>query len=142
MCRRKSVQDIPRNLSNTSRGRGGPCQHSPHCTRLQPSYLSAFLIIVLGILGISGQAADNRRKETKDMLVFAQRVVSLLGQSSHFLIVFIISLIGERFNGVWSHQVENEYSEKYQEQLPSNWITKMEEINQIRIESPIPDSIR
>jgi len=99
----------------------------PETYQTQAEAEEALASIVLSALGISGQAADNRRKETKDMLVFAQRVVSLLG---------------ERFNGVWSHQVENEYSEKYQEQLPSNWITKMEEINQIRIESPIPDSIR
>ena len=55
---------------------------------------------------------------------------------------FTFSFIGERFNGVWSHQVENEYSEKFKEQLPVTWIEKMEEINQIRIESPIPDSVR
>jgi len=99
----------------------------PDTYHTQAEAEEALASIVLTALGITGQGGDNRRKETKDMLVYAQRVVSLLG---------------ERFNGVWSHQVENEYSEKYQEQLPSNWITKMEEINQIKIESPIPDSIR
>ena len=50
--------------------------------------LLPFLIIVLGIAGITGQGGDNRRKETKDMLVYAQRVVSLLGQYSHLFIGF------------------------------------------------------
>ena len=53
-----------------------------------------------------------------------------------------LNLVGERFNGVWSHQVENEYFEKFGEKLPGNWIEKMEEVNQIRIESPIPNSVR
>ena len=39
-----------------------------------------------------------------------------------------------RNNGVWSHQVEAEYSEKFAERLPSDWVEKMENINQIKVD--------
>ena len=38
--------------------------------------------------------------------------------------------------------MESEYSEKFQEKLPTDWIEKLVEINEIRTESPIPDSVR
>ena len=54
----------------------------------------------------------------------------------------MIFCVGERSNGVWSHQVENEYSEKFNEKLPVNWVEKLQEINQIKADSPVPNSVR
>merc|ERR1719219_498915 len=64
---------------------------------------------------------------SKDLFVFTQRVTSLLGL---------------RNNGVWSHQVEAEYSEKFAEKLPSDWVAKLEDINQIKVDIPVPNSVR
>jgi len=64
---------------------------------------------------------------SKDLFVFSQRVRDLLGM---------------RNNGVWSHQVEAEYSEKFAERLPSDWVEKMENINQIKVDIPVPNSVR
>ena len=47
-----------------------------------------------------------------------------------------------RSNGVWSHQVEAEYSEKFAEKLPSDWVEKLENINQIKVDIPVPNSVR
>ena len=43
---------------------------------------------------------------------------------------------------MWSHQVESEYSEKFAEKLPSDWVEKLENINQIKVETPVPNSVR
>ena len=43
---------------------------------------------------------------------------------------------------MWSHQVETEYSEKFNEKLPANWVEKLQEIGQIKVESPVPNSVR
>ena len=43
---------------------------------------------------------------------------------------------------MWSHQVEAEYSQKFSEKLPSNWVSKLEEINQIKVDIPVPNSVR
>jgi len=87
----------------------------------------ALASLVLSKLGINNEEEGASVKEAKNLLEYGQRVVELLGGRS---------------NGVWSHQVESEYHDKHGEKLPANWIEKLEEINQIRIESPIPDSIR
>ena len=50
--------------------------------------------------------------------------------------------LGTRTNGVWSHQVEAEYSEKFAEKLPSDWVEKLENINQIKVDIPVPNSVR
>ena len=50
--------------------------------------------------------------------------------------------LGMRTNGVWSHQVEAEYSEKFAEKLPSDWVEKLEKINQIKVDIPVPNSVR
>ena len=50
--------------------------------------------------------------------------------------------LGDRSNGVWSHQIESEYSGKFNETLPLDWVEKLKEINQIKVESPVPDSVR
>ena len=33
-----------------------------------------------------------------------------------------ISISGDRSNGVWSHQIETEYSGKFNETLPQDWV--------------------
>lgn len=55
--------------------------------------------------------------------------------------IFLVFL-GDRSNGVWSHQIESEYSGKFNETLPLDWVEKLKEINQIKVESPVPDSVR
>ena len=51
-------------------------------------------------------------------------------------------ILAERANGVWSHQIESEYSENFNEKLPQNWFEKLEDINQIKVDSPVPNSVR
>jgi len=83
--------------------------------------------IVIKKLGVTHQNVGPTLKITKDLFIFTQRVIQILG---------------DRSNGVWSHQIETEYSGKFNETLPLDWVEKLKEINQIKVESPVPDSVR
>lgn len=67
-------------------------------------------------LGVTDLNIEPALKISKDLFIYTERVTDILG---------------ERSNGVWSHQVESEYSEKFNEKLPVNWVEKLQEINQI-----------
>ena len=110
---------------------------------LRKCYLLAYAIKRTNVLGINNEEEGASVKEAKNLLEYGQRVVELLGiLISSLQLWSSTDFLGGRSNGVWSHQVESEYHDKHGEKLPANWIEKLEEINQIRIESPIPDSIR
>ena len=81
---------------------------------------------------------------SKDLFVFSQRVRALLGKNTLFVENHHLrsASLGMRTNGVWSHQVEAEYSEKFTEKLPSDWVEKLENINQIKVDIPVPNSVR
>ena len=54
----------------------------------------------------------------------------------------IIQLVGKRSNGVWSTQIDVEYSQTFKDRLPDNWPDKIEKIDygskRLRIDRPIP----
>ena len=82
---------------------------------------------------------------SRDLFVFTERVRGLLGKTpviSHSLRFLSSASLELRTNGVWSHQVEAEYSQKFAEKLPPNWVSKLEEINQIKVDIPVPNSVR
>jgi len=78
-------------------------------------------------LGVTDLNIEPTLRITKDLFIYAKRVTEILA---------------ERANGVWSHQIESEYSEKFNEKLPQNWFEKLEDINQIKVDSPVPNSVR
>jgi len=78
-------------------------------------------------LGILSGGEGGAVAETTDPSLYAKRVVEL---------------IGNRLNGVWSTQIEKQYSDKYDEKLPSLWLEEVESMYMIRVESPIPGSGR
>jgi len=78
-------------------------------------------------LGVTDLNIEPVLKVSKDLFIYTERVTDILGARS---------------NGVWSHQVESEYSEKFNEKLPVNWVEKLQEINQIKVDSPVPNSVR
>lgn len=78
-------------------------------------------------LGILSGGEGGAMAETSDPSLYAKRVVEL---------------IGNRLNGVWSTQIEKQYSDKFNEKLPSLWLEEVESMYMIRVESPIPGSGR
>ena len=84
--------------------------------------LSAIIVKKLGIRGSDGDGASVQ-ETTQDMTVLADRVVTL---------------IGDRQNGVWSTQIEKQYQDMFGEKLPSLWFQEVEAINRIRVDCPIP----
>jgi len=78
-------------------------------------------------LGILSGGEGGAMAETNDPSLYAKRVVEL---------------IGNRLNGVWSTQIEKQYSDKFNEKLPSLWLEEVESMYMIRVESPIPGSGR
>ena len=80
-------------------------------------------------LGIRGSDGDGAlvQETTQVMTVLADRVVTL---------------IGDRQNGVWSTQIEKQYQDMFGEKLPSLWFQEVEAINRIRVDCPIPGSGR
>ena len=54
----------------------------------------------------------------------------------------IIQLVGKRSNGVWSTQIDVEYSQTFSDYLPENWPEKVEKVDygkkRLRIDRPIP----
>ena len=88
--------------------------------------LSAIIVKKLGIRGSDGDGASVQ-ETTQDMTVLADRVVTL---------------IGDRQNGVWSTQIEKQYQDMFGEKLPSLWFQEVEAINRIRVDCPIPGSGR
>ena len=84
--------------------------------------LSSIIVKKLGIRGSDGDGALVQ-ETTQDMTVLADRVVTL---------------IGDRQNGVWSTQIEKQYQDMFGEKLPSLWFQEVEAINRIRVDCPIP----
>lgn len=54
----------------------------------------------------------------------------------------IIQLVGKRSNGVWSTQIDVEYSQTFHERLPDNWTENIEKLEygqkRLRMDRPIP----
>ena len=96
-------------------------------------------------VGVTDLNIEPALKISKDLFIYTERVTDILGELITITLIYIQMLnfkLGERSNGVWSHQVESEYSEKFNEKLPVNWVEKLQEINQIKVDSPVPNSVR
>ena len=89
--------------------------------------MAAKVVEKLGILSSGDDPADGGcGQETSDPKVYSVRVAEILGS---------------RHNGVWSTQVEKDYTERFGEKLPSLWFQEADPAR-IRVECPVIGSSR